>query len=180
MASDLLTATMDLRRRAVDGPVARADVAADIRWFPRGRSLRSTCTRSGCGGAASVSIAIDGHRRRARGIDRSSGIPLIHVGVVADDRCSPARGRRSGSRRHAASGSAASPCRCLTDALHGRGDRTLRPASCDGSTIGRGTGASALHGETGAGEAYIDGGWSTPDLSALLELAALNREALAL
>jgi cyclopropane-fatty-acyl-phospholipid synthase len=37
-----------------------------------------------------------------------------------------------------------------------------------------------LHGETGAGEAYMDGGWSSPDLEALIELAALNRSALAL
>ncbi len=37
-----------------------------------------------------------------------------------------------------------------------------------------------LHGETGAGEAYVDGGWSSPDLPALLELAALNRSSLAL
>jgi len=37
-----------------------------------------------------------------------------------------------------------------------------------------------LHGETGAGEAYMDGLWSSPDLEALIELAALNRSALAL
>ncbi len=37
-----------------------------------------------------------------------------------------------------------------------------------------------LHGETGAGEAYVDGQWSSPDLEALLELAALNRSSLAL
>ncbi len=37
-----------------------------------------------------------------------------------------------------------------------------------------------LHGETGAGEAYVDGLWSSPDLVALIELAALNRSALAL
>jgi cyclopropane-fatty-acyl-phospholipid synthase len=37
-----------------------------------------------------------------------------------------------------------------------------------------------LGGETGAGEAYMDGLWSSPDLAALLRLAALNREALAL
>ncbi len=37
-----------------------------------------------------------------------------------------------------------------------------------------------LHGETGAGEAYMDGRWSSPDLEALIELAALNRSALAL
>jgi cyclopropane-fatty-acyl-phospholipid synthase len=37
-----------------------------------------------------------------------------------------------------------------------------------------------LHGETGAGEAYVDGGWTSPDLVGLLEVAALNREALAL
>jgi cyclopropane-fatty-acyl-phospholipid synthase len=37
-----------------------------------------------------------------------------------------------------------------------------------------------LHGETGAGEAYMDGLWSSPDLEALIELAALNRAALAL
>jgi cyclopropane-fatty-acyl-phospholipid synthase len=37
-----------------------------------------------------------------------------------------------------------------------------------------------LHGETGAGEAYMDGQWSSPDLEALIELAALNRSALAL
>ena len=35
-------------------------------------------------------------------------------------------------------------------------------------------------GETGAGEAYAAGLWSSPDLPALLRLAALNREALAL
>ncbi len=35
-------------------------------------------------------------------------------------------------------------------------------------------------GETGAGEAYVDGLWSSPDLAALLRLAALNRQALSL
>ncbi len=37
-----------------------------------------------------------------------------------------------------------------------------------------------LHGETGAGEAYMDGLWSSPDLVGLVRLAARNREALAL
>ena len=37
-----------------------------------------------------------------------------------------------------------------------------------------------LGGETGAGEAYVDGLWSSPDLAGLLRLAARNREALAL
>ena len=37
-----------------------------------------------------------------------------------------------------------------------------------------------VDGETGAGEAYMDGQWSSPDLGALLRLAALNRSALAL
>jgi cyclopropane-fatty-acyl-phospholipid synthase len=37
-----------------------------------------------------------------------------------------------------------------------------------------------LHGETGAGEAFMDGQWSSPDLEALIELAALNRAALAM
>jgi cyclopropane-fatty-acyl-phospholipid synthase len=37
-----------------------------------------------------------------------------------------------------------------------------------------------LGGETGGGEAYVDGLWSSPDLAALLRLAAVNREALAL
>ena len=37
-----------------------------------------------------------------------------------------------------------------------------------------------LHGETGAGEAYMDGLWSSPDLVGLLNLAARNRSALAL
>jgi cyclopropane-fatty-acyl-phospholipid synthase len=37
-----------------------------------------------------------------------------------------------------------------------------------------------LHGETGVGEAYMDGQWSSPDLEALIELAALNRSALAM
>src|SRR3954470_12299361 len=37
-----------------------------------------------------------------------------------------------------------------------------------------------LRGETGAGEAYMDGLWSSPDLVALIELAALNRSELAL
>jgi cyclopropane-fatty-acyl-phospholipid synthase len=35
-------------------------------------------------------------------------------------------------------------------------------------------------GEIGAGEAYMDGLWSSPDLPALLRVAALNREALSL
>ena len=35
-------------------------------------------------------------------------------------------------------------------------------------------------GDTGAGEAYMDGLWSSPDLPALLRVAALNREPLAL
>ena len=35
-------------------------------------------------------------------------------------------------------------------------------------------------GETGAGEAYMDGLWSSPDLAALIAVAALNRESLAL
>ena len=33
-------------------------------------------------------------------------------------------------------------------------------------------------GEIAAGRAYMDGGWTSPDLPALLRLAALNREAL--
>ena len=37
-----------------------------------------------------------------------------------------------------------------------------------------------LGGETGAGEAWMDGSWSSPDLPALLKLAARNRDALAL
>jgi cyclopropane-fatty-acyl-phospholipid synthase len=37
-----------------------------------------------------------------------------------------------------------------------------------------------VHGETGGGEAYMDGLWSSPDLAGLLRLAALNREELAL
>ena len=37
-----------------------------------------------------------------------------------------------------------------------------------------------VDGETGAGEAYMDGQWSSPDLAALLRLAALNRSALSL
>jgi cyclopropane-fatty-acyl-phospholipid synthase len=35
-----------------------------------------------------------------------------------------------------------------------------------------------LHGEIGAGEAYMDGQWSSPDVAALLSLAALNLESL--
>jgi cyclopropane-fatty-acyl-phospholipid synthase len=37
-----------------------------------------------------------------------------------------------------------------------------------------------LGGETGGGEAYVDGLWSSPDLAGLLALAARNRDALAL
>jgi cyclopropane-fatty-acyl-phospholipid synthase len=37
-----------------------------------------------------------------------------------------------------------------------------------------------LGGETGAGEAYMDGLWSSPDLAALIRVAAYNRSALAL
>jgi cyclopropane-fatty-acyl-phospholipid synthase len=35
-------------------------------------------------------------------------------------------------------------------------------------------------GDTGAGEAYMDGQWSSPDLPAMLKVAALNRDALAM
>jgi cyclopropane-fatty-acyl-phospholipid synthase len=35
-----------------------------------------------------------------------------------------------------------------------------------------------MNGDTGAGESYMDGQWSSPDLAALLSLAALNRESL--
>ena len=35
-------------------------------------------------------------------------------------------------------------------------------------------------GETGGGEAYMDGLWSSPDLAGLLRWAALNRDSLAL
>jgi cyclopropane-fatty-acyl-phospholipid synthase len=37
-----------------------------------------------------------------------------------------------------------------------------------------------VNGETGAGEGYMDGLWSSPDLVALIELASLNRASLAL
>jgi cyclopropane-fatty-acyl-phospholipid synthase len=37
-----------------------------------------------------------------------------------------------------------------------------------------------LGGDVGAGEAYMDGSWTSPDLPALLRLAARNREALSL
>ena len=37
-----------------------------------------------------------------------------------------------------------------------------------------------LGGDTGAGEGYMDGSWSSPDLPALLRLASLNRDALGL
>ena len=37
-----------------------------------------------------------------------------------------------------------------------------------------------VDGETGGGEAYMDGLWSSPDLAGLLRWAALNRESLAL
>ncbi len=37
-----------------------------------------------------------------------------------------------------------------------------------------------VDGETGGGEGYMDGLWSSPDLAALLRVAALNRESLAL
>ena len=37
-----------------------------------------------------------------------------------------------------------------------------------------------IGGETGGGEAYMDGLWSSPDLAALMRVAALNRESLAL
>ena len=46
----------------------------------------------------------------------------------------------------------------------------------DGEALAR----MLLHGETGGGEAYMDGLWSSPDLAALLRLAALNRESLSL
>ena len=48
------------------------------------------------------------------------------------------------------------------------------------STTARRWPGCSLGGETGAGEAYMDGLWSSPDLPALLRLAARNREALAL
>ena len=37
-----------------------------------------------------------------------------------------------------------------------------------------------MNGDTGAGESYMDGQWSSPDLAGLLSLAALNRESMGL
>ena len=58
------------------------------------------------------------------------------------------------------------------------------PASPDQAEIhihdGRALTRMLLGGETGGGEAYMDGLWSSPDLAALLRLAARNRDALAL
>ena len=58
------------------------------------------------------------------------------------------------------------------------------PTSPDGGEIHVHDTAAAvrmlLGGDVGAGEAYIDGQWSSPDLPAMLRVAALNREALAL
>ncbi len=89
---------------------------------------------------------------------------------------------RSGrcSRRPRASGSAGSASSCPTDRSPSSGIRRHRMPARSTSTIRRPSFAVLLGGEIGAGEAYMDGMWSSPDLTALLRVAALNREALAL
>ncbi len=74
---------------------------------------------------------------------------------------------------------------CLTIVMpdgsrHEFGDRTSQHRGEIRFENGRALAHMLLHGETGAGEAYMDGGWTSPDLSALLDLAVLNRGALAL
>lgn len=74
---------------------------------------------------------------------------------------------------------------CLTMVMpdgshHEFGDRTSQHRGEIRFENGRALAHMLLHGETGAGEAYMDGGWTSPDLSALLDLAVLNRGALAL
>ncbi len=58
------------------------------------------------------------------------------------------------------------------------------PASLDVGEVRVHDAAAAMRmllgGEVGAGEAYVDGLWSSPDLPALLAVAARNREALAM
>ena len=56
-----------------------------------------------------------------------------------------------------------------------RGEREIRVHDVE-----RARPRCSLGGEIGAGEAYMDGLWSSPDLVALIRLAALNRDALAL
>ena len=60
------------------------------------------------------------------------------------------------------------------------GDRRRPSGARSTSTTSAALVRMLLGGETGGGEAYMDGLWSSPDLAALLRVAALNREALAL
>jgi cyclopropane-fatty-acyl-phospholipid synthase len=62
------------------------------------------------------------------------------------------------------------------------GDAGAAPDECAEIRIhdGRALVRLLTGGETGGGEAYVDGLWSSPDLAALLRVAALNRESLAL
>ncbi len=74
---------------------------------------------------------------------------------------------------------------CLVIALPDGSRRTFGdPASADRGEIHIHDRAALTRmlvgGETGGGEAYVDGLWSSPDLAGLLRVAALNREALAL
>ncbi len=60
------------------------------------------------------------------------------------------------------------------------GDATAEPAAEIHIHDRRALTRLLVDGETGGGEAYMDGLWSSPDLAGLLRWAALNRESLAL
>ncbi len=60
------------------------------------------------------------------------------------------------------------------------GEMTAEPAAEIHIHDGRALTKLLVDGETGGGEAYVDGLWSSPDLPGLLRWAALNRESLAL
>ena len=171
-----LHASLDLARRPLtDRNLPGCSCAT--RSCPSGRSPSSTGTRCACGCGAPDSVVI------ARSLDEQPE-PDPHRGPVPPRVPRfPAGGRWPGGWPWPPrSGSGSDGC--------GRPARRVRPGR---SAAPRPTVPAEIRihdraaltriladGETGAGEAYMDGLWSSPDLPALLRLAAMNREAFAL
>ncbi len=134
-----------------------------------------------CARAPAVARGLTFHRHGAVMPDEHGDLGTARL----SGRCRPQPRPRPRDPRSAWRRAARIQVGCLTVVMpDGRAGVFGDPASDLRAEIGSTTQAVAsrvlLHGETGAGEAYMDGLWSSPDLEALVELAALNRSALAL
>ena len=167
-----LHTSLDLDATAPDRPEPASAGAAPPVPARSGRRRSSTGTPCGCGCAAPASIDT------ARPPDDQPDPvrrPFRRAGLAG----SPRLAGRAGGRR-------ADPRRAPRVVLPGRRrsgrSATTLPAASprSGSTTARRWSASSSAARPGPARRYMDGLWSSPDLPALLRLAARNRESLAL